>query len=1035
MSDQITADAQATVPELTVSSEYGTAYGGVGATLPANQIDALLNVDGVVAVQQDNLEQPLDDNTSFIGATAVWPSLGGSANAGSNVIVGVIDTGVWPEHPMLAEGSLPAPSGGLRGCEFGDGTDVAHLGPTFDCNNKLIGAYAFTDTYMANNVADASEFCNNGTGICSPRDPEGHGTHTTTTAAGDCVAEAMLYGVDRGPVCGIAPGARVIQYRVCLAAGCYSSDSVAAVQQAILDGVDVLNFSISGGAQPYSDPVELAFLDAVNAGISVNASAGNAGPGAGTADHGGPWTTTVGASSGPRSFASTLHLTADGGATFDMSGVTLTTGVTSATPVVLAQSIPGEDALCQTKLTTPAQIAAATAKVVMCQRGGNGRVDKGFNVVSGGAAGMILYNAIKMDQESDNHWLPAIHVDGPSTALLAFVNGHTNVMASWAQGTPTPALADMMAYFSSRGPTGDWIKPDITAPGLQVLAGMTPQPDPAGTSNGPAGNLYQAIAGTSMSSPHAAGVSALVKAAHPGWTPAEIKSALMTSSVQTVVKEDGVTPATAFDMGAGSIRADRAVSPTVVFDETYANFVAAGTDPLHRINLNIPSIDATTMTGAITTSRTLLNVSGREQELRIAIQAPAGVTITISKTATGPNITALNVRKDELYTFWVTIKAPTVANGQYFARINMTTSRGNPVTIPVAFVKQQGAVSLTSTCDSSTIRRNTGLSHCSATVANLGSSPANVALNVSNMDPGMALNFKNIAPPATALHVDQQVAWSGTLSAAQPPTVDSITDITGDGPDGGYLALSLFGVPSIGAGDDTITNFTVPTFYYGGEPYTTIGVVSNGYIVVGGGNSGDIVFKPQTFPNVNRPNNTLAALWTDLNPAGGGAIRVAILSGGGFSWIVIDWANVKNFGNATTHSFEIWLQRATGAAGTGPSSEAITYSYGPNLTFPGDEGPAPGLGNAGSGDPDSGVNWGAENRTGSSGVNIASAPPNGSEWAVNTSPPAAGGTQTITYDAFSRKASAGPWRSITSMTSNVTPGTTTVTNTFTILLP
>ncbi len=368
LSAEITADAQAAVPALAVGSEYSTAYGGVQATLPANEIGALLNVDGVVAVQQDRLAQPLDDNTSFIGATAVWPSLGGSATAGSNVIVGVIDTGVWPEHPMLAPGSLPAPSGGPWGCEFGDGSDVANLGPTFDCNNKLIGAYAKTATYVANYHPGAEEFCDSVTGICSPRDPEGHGTHTTTTAAGDCVDSALLYGVERGPVCGIAPGARVIQYRVCLAQGCYGSDSVAAVQQAILDGVDVINFSISGGAQPYSDPVELAFLDAVNAGISVNASAGNNGPGAATSDHGGPWTTTVGASTGPRSFLSTLHLTADGGATFDMSGVTLTDGIGSPTPVVLAQTLAKaggglEDSLCQ----SPLAAGAATGKVVMCR--------------------------------------------------------------------------------------------------------------------------------------------------------------------------------------------------------------------------------------------------------------------------------------------------------------------------------------------------------------------------------------------------------------------------------------------------------------------------------------------------------------------------------------------------------------------------------------------------------------------------------------------------------------------------------------------
>ena len=298
----------------------------------------------------------------------------------------------------------------------------------------------------------------------------------------------------------------------------------------------------------------------------------------------------------------------------------------------MAASLAGEDALCQSTLAA----ATATGKIVACQRGTNGRIDKGRRVLAGGAAGMILYNAVKQDQESDNHYLPAIHIDGPSAPFTTFVTTHTNVMATWAQGVAQPGQADMMASFSSRGPTGDWIKPDITAPGVQVLAGTTPQPDQTTADNGPTGNLYMAIAGTSMSSPHAAGVSALVKAAHPSWTPEEIKSALMTSSVQTVVKEDGVTPATPFDMGAGSIRADRAVNPTLVFNETYADFVAAGADTLHRINLNIPSIDATTMTGEITTMRTAINVSGIKQKLAVSVQEAAGTRIIVSNKAPGP---------------------------------------------------------------------------------------------------------------------------------------------------------------------------------------------------------------------------------------------------------------------------------------------------------------------------------------------------------------------------------------------------------------
>jgi subtilisin family serine protease len=869
--------------------------------------------------------------------------------------------------------------------------------------------------------------------VCSPRDSEGHGTHTTTTAGGDCVTTAVLYGVERGPVCGIAPGAHIEMFRVCGSAGCFSSDSISAVQQAIADGVNVINFSISGGANPYTDPVELAFLDATNAGISVNASAGNSGPGAGTSDHGGPWTTTVGASTGPRSFTSTLHLTADAGATLDVPGVTLTNGISAPTPVVLAATLPkapggNEDAACQSDLAA----GVATGKVVVCARGGNGRIDKGRRVLAGGAAGMILYNqsAAVTDLESDNHYLPAIQTQFNSNSIATFVMGHTNVMATWAQGTASPAQADVMASFSSRGPTGDWIKPDITAPGVQVLAGMTPQPDQTTADNGPPGNLYQAIAGTSMSSPHAAGVSALVKAAHPSWTPEEIKSALMTSSVQSVVKEDGTTPATPFDDGAGSIRADRAVNPTLVFNETYANFVAAGTDTIHRIDLNIPSVDATTMSGSVTTQRTAINVSGAAQTLQVQITQPAGVTITV-----GNKNHDLHIANRGTLTFPITISAPTVANGQYFGAIRLVPQNGaNSVYIPVAFVKKQGNVTLSNTCSPGSFAAVTGQTHCSATVQNLGSVAANADLDVEMGDhpEDGVLRYRNVGAPGGG--TPGNVQWSGSLSPAIPPQVTAINNVTGQGPDGGYFALpSAFNLA--GVGDDTITNIGLPTFFYGSEPYTTVGIVSNGYIVVGGGTSSDIVFRPQNFPNAARPNNTLAALWTDLNPSatGAGAIRAALLRDGPAgaptttTWLVVDWNGVKNFGNATTHSFNIWIRLASGAAGTGPSSEQITYSYGPNGTFPGD---GPGLGNAGIGDPDSGINWGAENRTGSSGVNIPTAPANGSEYRVVTSPPTPGGHVTIPYDITANL--PGSYTSIASMTSDQTPGVTQVVTPLTV---
>jgi len=333
---------------------------------------------------------------------------------------------------------------------------------------------------------------------------------------------------------------------------------------------------------------------------------------------------------------------------------------------------------------------------------------------------------------------------------------------------------------------------------------------------------------------------------------------------------------------------------------------------------------------------------------------------------------------------------------------------------------------MTSSCSPLSFAAITGNTHCTTSLANLSRNTANASLNVSQGEKGKALRYKNVGAPGSVIGSGDGVQWSGSLSPAVPPQVTGFTPTTG--PDGGYLNLAILGVPPVaGVGDDTITNFNVPLFYYGGEPYTSIGVVSNGYVVVGGGTSSDIVFTPQHFPNTARPNNTVAPLWTDLNPAAAGHLYVAALSGGANAgWVVVDWEGVKNFGNATTHSFEIWFQIQKGTT-TGPASEAITYSYGPNQTFPSD---GPGLGNAGSGDPDSGVNWGAENRDGSSGANIATAPANGSEFLLHTTPPTAGGSVTIPYDIFSKK--TGTFTSVASMTSDQTPGIAQIVTTLTV---
>jgi hypothetical protein len=1023
-------------------STFRLAYGGFSLRLPANQVDELLGIPGVVAVQQDTLAHPLavEEPYRSIGAEAVWNELDGSDLTGQGVVVANLDTGIWPENPMFEDKGLPDPPGGPYGCQFGLSGDVND--PSFTCTNKLVGAYAFTNTYTTVFGAESGEYCTDpdptpGPWTCSARDADGHGTHTLTTAAGDFVDTAEMWGIDRGPTSGMAPGAHVIGYRVCLDQGCFGSDSVAAVNRAILDDVDVINFSIAGGRNAYTDAVELAFLDAYAAGILVNASAGNAGPGAATADHAGPWTNTIGASYPARIYEASVHLEADNGDSLDAFGVTITPGIGDATPVIRPAAVAGYTG--NSTCNVPFPDGSAAGSIVLCDRGNPaGRADSGFNALQGDAAGMILVNVGHQDLFTDLHWLPTIMLDDgtwegetqPGTAVRAFVAGHTGVTATFTTGAATEQTPDIMTTFSSRGPLGDWIKPDVTAPGIEILAGRSPQPWPGAIPSGPPGDLFMAIAGTSMSSPHAAGVSALVKAAHPAWTPGQIKSALMTSSIQDVLKPDGVTPADPFNSGAGSIRADRAIHPTLTFDVSAAQYAAFGADALHRIDANIPSINAPTMSGSVTTTRTGTNVSGARQRFTVHTASPSGATISV--TPSSFTLPAGNSR-----TLAITIDGEALAvNQQYFGSIRLDAAgpSANDVFLPVAFFKQQGAVRLTHACSPTSIARGSRAA-CEVVAQNLAEVDAATHVTVESPDPSSVgiVNAAATHDPRSSGTLtprpDRGLAWDGTLSAAIAPSIDSITP--GGSPLGGYVPLRAFGVaPITGMTDETITNFNVPGFLWGTEAYTSIGVTSNGYVVVGGGVAADVQFVPQTMPNVARPNNVIAPWWTDIDlsqiaPSGFTGARITVLrsgpaggncgpAGGSDCWLVIDYEDVATYGTCTPgpcdlHDFQIWI----GLSGDATPVEDVTMAHG----------------DLGVGSVD-GLNAGAENRSGTSGVNITPLPTDGSDWTIDTSPPMPGGRLEITYDALGKR--QGAFVIPARMTTDQTVGTTTENVTLTV---
>jgi hypothetical protein len=799
---------------------------------------------------------------------------------------------------------------------------------------------------------------------------------------GNVVDKAPVLGTDRGPVRGVAPGAWLSVYKVCGMHGCFASDSVAAIGQAIRDGVQVINFSISGGTNPQTDPVELAFLDAYAAGVFVAASAGNSGPGAGTVNHLSPWVTTVAASTQRREFVSTLTLKS-GTATETFEGASITAGAPSA-PVVLAESVAGYKPLCGTR--PPAD--AFKGKIVACERGGNiGRVDKGSNVKAGGAVGMILYNPTLQDIETDNHWLPTVHLADGAKAKK-FLTDHKDVTGSFTAGTRRSGKADVMAAFSSRGPVGPFVKPDVTAPGVQILAGHTPTPE--SPAQGPPGEKFQAIAGTSMSSPHVAGGAAWLKARHPDWGPGRIRSALMTTATTEVVKEDLKSPADAFDMGAGRIRLDRADTAGLVFDETAARLTTMAGDTINAVHLNLPSVNAPVVPGRVTTVRTATNITGRTVTYRTSATTAAGASVTVLPTT----LTVLPGRSAELS---ISIRSE-AATKQFFGEVALepaTTADGPALHLPVAFVPKPGPVSVTSTCTPDRVAVG-ATSLCTVSATNTTYQPATVDMT-TNLSAGLTADSANGAMIVDPRQVE--------LRQANLPAMVPGTPAIGAGQIFGYQPLDRFGIAPDPIGDEEIVNYDLPApTVYGGQEHRRIGVTSNGYLIVGGGAEQDVVCCDMgTLPNPARPNNVLAPFWTDLDGTGAPGVLSGVLTAAdGTQWLAVEW-RLNVYGTSSQRVFQAWMRLG--------GTEEIGFAY------PADALPA---------DPGKPFLIGAENVNGSGGGQLdAGTLPTG-DLLVTTSKPVPGGS--VTYSVTVRGTTAGDGTVSTRMDSPQVPGVTTVTS-------
>lgn len=578
---------------------YKNVFHGFSTTLTTQQAQQLKTQPGILAVIPDQLRQIQTTRSPiFLGLEGKNPSdLITESDSGSDVIIGIFDTGIWPERRSFHDKGLPPIPTRWKGeCVEGEKFRKNH------CNKKLIGARYFRAAYEASMRMKEVNISGE---LKSPRDTQGHGTHTASIAAGREVSNASLLTLAAGVAVGVAPKARIAAYKICWKKGCSDADILASFDAAVEDGVDIISLSVGGGTLPYHlDPIAIGSYGAMERGIIISASAGNEGPASQSVANVAPWIITIGASTIDRKFPADLKL--ENGKSF--TGATIYTGKDLPyTPIIYAghafirkegfSNFSG--GVCMPKSLDSNLVRG---KIVICDRGGTSRAMKGETVKSAGGVGVVVANLATTGEGlvADAHIIPGLSVTASAgDKLRSYVKSNQNPRASIVfHGTQVGVKpAPVVASFSARGPNAESIyvlKPDIIAPGVNILAAWPDNTPPTELAIDTRRTDFNILSGTSMSCPHVSGLVALLKGAHPDWSPAMIKSALMTtaytmdSSGKPIKDEKAYNESTIWDMGAGHVDPDRAINPGLVYDLTstdYLNFLCSSNYSRQEIRL------------------------------------------------------------------------------------------------------------------------------------------------------------------------------------------------------------------------------------------------------------------------------------------------------------------------------------------------------------------------------------------------------------------------------------------------------------------
>ncbi|CAM8967625.1 unnamed protein product [Rhodiola kirilowii] len=635
---------------------YSKSFRGFSAMLTPEQAQLLKESESVISVFRSRM--------SRIHTTRSWDFLQVnlaqqynhlSMDSKSNVIVGVIDSGIWPESESFHDRGLTAVPTKFRGeCVTGDNFNLTN------CNRKIVGARFYVKGFEAEN-GPLESF--NKTFYRSARDSDGHGTHTASTIAGREVANASLSGIARGTARGGAPSARLAIYKACWFGLCSDADILSAFDDAIHDGVDIL--SVSLGPDPpqplyFEDSVSVGSFHAFHKGILVSASAGNSFL-PGTAANVAPWILTVAASSLDREFSSKIHL----GNAKVLKGFSVNplkmekfTSLIAGSAAPAKGVSPQNASFCKSNTLDPSLVSG---KIVLCKLEivSESRKLKAEAVRDSGGVGMILSDPLGKDI-GFQFVIPSTIIGNDETEELdRYISTEKIPVAKFY---PTITVSNIkpapdMAVFSSMGPnvvTPEIIKPDITGPGLNILAAWSPV---ATDGTGDRSVDYNIISGTSMSCPHVSALAAILKSCHPDWSPAAIKSAIMTTAAlrgnngELIVRDPDSTQTTPFDYGSGHMNPIAAINPGLVYEFGPSHVIdflcATGASPAQLRNLtgelvdckrslpasynfNYPSIGVSNMKGRLSVWRSVTYYGHGPTTYVSRVECPAGVRTSVT---------------------------------------------------------------------------------------------------------------------------------------------------------------------------------------------------------------------------------------------------------------------------------------------------------------------------------------------------------------------------------------------------------------------